>query len=48
MKQQLVVIQNGILQAATSNQFNNSRQQHVHVSLTGNSCTAKLTDSVPS
>ena len=48
MKQQLEVIQNGILQAATSNQFNNSRQQHVHVSLTGISCTAKLTDSVPS
>ena len=48
MKQQLEVIQNGILQAATSNQFNTSRQQHVHVSLTGISCTAKLIDSVPS
>ena len=36
------------MQAATSNQFNNSRQQHVHVSLTGISHTAKLIDSVPS
>ena len=45
MKQRLVDIQNLILQTATSNQFNSSRQQHVHVSPTGISGIIK---SVPS